>query len=247
MRREGGRRIGLCSRIRLSAPVVRSPAPPSRDTPRPPPPYVLRFTGFLHSTTPPPARRRRGEREREGRWRKSDDRSIGRPTSDRNRVDFENLPRFEGTLEVLALVGRVGNAWKDGERGEESEREVGLEFRRMDFFYTDFWKFSFSTVEILKKILLELKISRGKIRGRKYKNRKMVDGREFGEMGRIGPPPPREPTYYGNKYRSGRSAVVLIAVVNPPRAGGTDKPGPFPRSRGNILLRAPSPLNIANA
>lgn len=115
------------------------------------------------------------------------------------------------------------------------------------FFYADFWKFSFSTVEILTKILLELKISRGKIRGRKYKNRKMVDGREFGEMGRIGVPPPREPTYYGNKYRSGRSAVVLIAVVNPPRAGGTDKPGPFPRSRGNILLRAPSPLNIANA
>lgn len=244
MRREGGRRIGLCSRIRLSAPVVRSPAPPSRDTPRPP--TYLDLPGFytrLHHRL----RSKEGGREGEGRKVAEIGRSIGRPTSDRNRVDFENLPRFEGTLEVLALVGRVGNAWKDGERGEESEREVGLEFRRMDFFYTDFWKFSFSTVEILKKILLELKISRGKIRGRKYKNRKMVDGREFGEMGRIGPPPPREPTYYGNKYRSGRSAVVLIAVVNPPRAGGTDKPGPFPRSRGNILLRAPSPLNIANA
>lgn len=44
MRREGGRRIGLCSRIRLSAPVVRSPAPPSRDTPRPP--TYLDLPGF---------------------------------------------------------------------------------------------------------------------------------------------------------------------------------------------------------
>ena len=172
-------------------------------------------------------------------------RSIDRSTHFRSKpCRFRKFAAFRGDVGGLGLGWTCG---KDGERGEESEREVGLEFRRMDFFYTDFWKFSFSTVEILKKILLELKISRGKIRGRKYKNRKMVDGREFGEMGRIGPPPPREPTYYGNKYRSGRSAVVLIAVVNPPRAGGTDKPGPFPRSRGNILLRAPSPLNIANA
>lgn len=78
MRREGGRRIGLCSRIRLSAPVVRSPAPPSRDTPRPPPPYVLRFTGFLHSTTPPPSIEGGGEggRGKEGGGNRTIDRSV---------------------------------------------------------------------------------------------------------------------------------------------------------------------------
>lgn len=243
MRREGGRRIGLCSRIRLSAPVVRSPAPPSRDTPRPP--TYLDLPGFytrLHHRLLEGGGE--GGRGKEG----GGNRTIDRSTHFRSKpCRFRKFAAFRGD------VGGLGLGWTCGKRVERrgtGRRKRARSRSRVSedgFFYADFWKFSFSTVEILKKILLELKISRGKIRGRKYKNRKMVDGREFGEMGRIGPPPPREPTYYGNKYRSGRSAVVLIAVVNPPRAGGTDKPGPFPRSRGNILLRAPSPLNIANA
>lgn len=49
---------------------------------------------------------------------------------------------------------------------------------------------------------------------------------------------------YGNKHRSVRSAVVLIAVVNPPRANGTDKPG-LPRLKGTFY-EARSLLNIAN-
>ena len=72
-----GRCIGLCSRIRLSAPVVRSPAPPAAR--REPHLSILSLAGCL----PPPPWSAEGDGNRTVTER-------GRPTSDRNRVDFEN-------------------------------------------------------------------------------------------------------------------------------------------------------------
>lgn len=115
----GGGRIGLCSRIRLSAPVVRSPAPPSRDTlPRSytfpalsPPGLDLPYQVF----TPPLLLRLLAES-----WRKSND-----PLPfDRNRVDFVKIcevgnaktSRFEdGFLGILAwnLVLEVEGVFPD--------------------------------------------------------------------------------------------------------------------------------------
>lgn len=51
-------------------------------------------------------------------------RTINRPTSDRNRVDFENLPRFEGRR-GLGLVGKTGEGAK---KVSTNAREVGFEF-----------------------------------------------------------------------------------------------------------------------
>lgn len=60
-------------------------------------------------------------------------------------------------------------------------------------------------------------------------------------------PIPREERIMVMSIDRVRSAVVLIAVVNPPRASGTDKPGPF-SPREHSAFYAPSLLlNIANA
>lgn len=123
----GSRRIGLCSRIRLSAPVVRSPAPPSRDTPRSPlhlPVLRLDLPGFYtrlaprrnhhhhhHLFTPPSSFPPIGEGGR--RWRKSDDQS----THFRSKpCRFRKFAAFRGT-------SRSWPCGKDGGGGEESEHK----------------------------------------------------------------------------------------------------------------------------
>lgn len=110
MRREGGRRIGLCSRIRLSAPVVRSPAPPSRDTPRPP--TYLDLPGFytrLHHRL----RSKEGGREGEGRKVAEIGRSIDRSTHFRSKpCRFRKFAAFRGD------VGGLGLGWTCGKRVE---------------------------------------------------------------------------------------------------------------------------------
>lgn len=188
-RERGGRRIGLCSRIRLSAPVVRSPAPPSRDTPRSPSPPPFRFTGFLHSTTPRHHRHHRhhhhyhhaafllpaDRRPEKGRKVAEIGRSIDPLPIE--TVSISKICRVSRDVEVLAFDVWETARGKTGKKVSTNAREVGFEFWRMDFytgivivvpsaFFFNGRDFTGSGIEL-------------KVRGRKYyffaRKRKIVD------------------------------------------------------------------------